>query len=31
MTTVEAYELGFELGQLVRAGKFPMVAPLELS
>ena len=31
VTTVLAYKLGFELGQLARAGEFPMVAPLELS
>lgn len=30
MTTTEAYEQGFELGQLVRAGKAPILSPLEL-
>lgn len=31
MTTVEAYELGFELGQLARIGEIPIVSPLQLS
>ena len=31
VTTTEALKLGFKLGQLARAGEFPMVAPLELS